>query len=101
MIWRDWNRWLFTSNISVGWVQTHARQWRTFRDLQKGTNYHRRKLGPTVAFRALQSLAKDHQIDMWVSTVNDKGALNPVPHDYTGIRPKIGSGLVRLGHTHG
>jgi hypothetical protein len=83
------------ANVVLNWVQTH-KGWHTFRDLQRGTNFCRLKLGPSVAFRAIQSLAKDHQIDMWVSTANGVGDLNEMPHDYTGKRPKIGSGLVRL-----
>jgi hypothetical protein len=84
------------ANVVLNWAQTHARQWCTFRDLQRGTNCYRRKLGPNVAFRAIQALVKDHQLDMWVSTVNG-GVLNDMPHDYLqGKRPKIGSGLVRL-----
>jgi hypothetical protein len=84
------------ANVALNWVQTNARQWRTFRDLQKGTNYHRRKLGPNVAYRALRALAREHQIDLWESAADDRGNLNPMPADYTGTRPKIGSGLVRV-----
>jgi hypothetical protein len=89
------------ANAAWSWIQTHARQWRTIRDLQKGTNYHRRKLGPNVAYHALQGLVREQQVDMWVSKVNEKGLLNPLPQDYTGVRPKIGSGLVRVGRNHG
>ena len=86
------------ANVAMGWIQTHARQWRTLRDLQKGTNYHRRKLGPNVAFRSVQALARDHQIDIWVSSLEPSGQLNPLPADYTGPRPKIGSALVRAAY---
>ena len=46
---------------------------RTLRDLQKGKNYHRRKLGPNVAFGSIQALRRDGQIDVWISTVDGGG----------------------------
>jgi hypothetical protein len=84
------------ANAAMGWIQAHARQWRSLRDLQKGTNYHRRRLGPNVAFRSVQALARDGQIDVWVSTADAGGNLNALPADYTGKRPKIGGALIRL-----
>jgi hypothetical protein len=86
------------ANTIMNWVKTHAQQWRSLRELQQGTNYHRSKLGPSVAFRALKALAGERQIELWTSEVTNNGALNPLPADYTGKRPKIGSGLVRVSH---
>jgi hypothetical protein len=88
------------ANVVLNWLQTH-KGWHTFRDLQTGTNYYRRKLGPNVASRALQALAKEHQVDLWYSTANGQGMPNPLPHDYKETRPKIGSGLVRLSRKNG
>jgi putative DNA primase/helicase len=89
------------ANVAMNWVQANAQQWRTLRDLQKGTNYHRRKLGPNVAFRSIQALARDSQIEAWVSTADGGGTLNPLPADYTGKRPKIGGALIRLAGSQG
>jgi hypothetical protein len=89
------------SNVAMNWIKQHAQQWRTLRDLQKGTNYHRRKLGPNVAFRSIQALARDGQIDVWISTVDGGGNLNPLPADYMGKRPKIGGTLIRLAAPQG
>lgn len=86
------------ANAALKWIDAHAQQWRTFRDLQRGTNVHRKKLGPNVASRALKGLAQDHLIDMWVSTLEEKGGKwveNDMPADYRGKRPKYGAGLVR------
>ncbi len=86
------------SNVALGWISANAQQWRTTRDLKVYTNYHRRQLGPTVCFRALQALARDNEIDIWMSDCDIEGKLNPMPVDYTGKRPKLGSGLVRAAH---
>lgn len=88
------------ANAALSWTQANAQQWRTLRDLQKGTNYHRRKLGPNVAFRSVQALARDGQIDVWVSTADGGGNLNQMPADYQGKRPKIGAALIRLAKSH-
>jgi len=84
------------SNVALGWIKTHAQQWRTIKDLKDGTNFYRRQLGPKVCFHALQALAREHEIEVWVSTADGNGQLNPLPPDYTGKRPKPGSGLVRI-----
>jgi hypothetical protein len=89
------------ANVVMNWIQQNAQQWRTLRDLQKGTNYHRRKLGPNVAFRSVQALARDGQIDVWISTADGSGAVNALPTDYTGKRPKLGGALIRLAGSQG
>ena len=87
------------ANVALNWIHQHAQQWRTLRDLQKGTNYHRRKLGPNVAFRSVQSLAASGDVDMWVSKLVDKDGTmveNDIPFGYSGKRPRLGGGLVRV-----
>jgi hypothetical protein len=84
------------ANAAMNWIRQHAQQWRTLRDLQRGTNPQRLKLGPRVVFQAMLGLARDGQIEVWTSTCDGGGTLNPLPADYTGRRPKIGGSLIRL-----
>ena len=84
------------ANAAMNWIRQHAQQWRTLRDLQRGTNPQRLKLGPRVVFQAMLGLARDGQIEVWTSTCDGGGTLNPLPADYAGRRPKIGGSLIRL-----
>ena len=86
------------ANTVFKWVNANASNWRTFTDMKNGTNAYREKLGPSVCSRALKGLAHDHAIELWVSTLTEKDGKwteNAMPADYTGKRPKFGSGLVR------
>ena len=83
------------ANVALNWINTHAEQWRTIKELKDGTNYFRRELGPRACYYALMALAQNHDIEFWVSEVGGGGNLNDLPADYQGKRPKIGMGLVR------
>lgn len=90
------------ANIALAWIKNYGKNWRTVRDLQTGTNYHRKKFGPNVCFRALQGLLKDGEIEMWVSKLVDdpdnpgRSKLNDMPPGWAGKRPKLGGALVKL-----
>src|SRR5262249_47733036 len=63
------------ANSALAWIKGNAKNWRTVRDLQTGTNFFRKKLGPTVCYRALLGLEKSGEIEVWTSRVveDDRG----------------------------
>jgi DNA primase RepB-like protein len=79
------------ANAALAWIERNAHDWRTIRDLKRGTHTYQRKLGPSVAERALMALARTDQIELWLAP--RPGIDKPLPIDYTGPTPRVG--LVR------
>jgi len=83
------------ANDAKAWVEKHAHQWRTIRDLKRATQSLVDQLGPNVVERSLMALSRDGSIELWLHQCDRQGQPLPMPADYTGRRPL--SGLVRKG----
>lgn len=79
------------ANAALAWIEKNAQNWRSIRDLKRGTHAYQRKLGPSVAERALMALARTDQIELWLAP--RPGLDRPLPSDYIGPIPRVG--LVR------
>jgi hypothetical protein len=76
------------ANAALGWIERHAQQWVSISLLKQRLHRYQEKLGPNVAERALFSLAKGGDIDLWI-----RDGRSTVPADYKGKMPRVG--LVR------
>jgi Bifunctional DNA primase/polymerase, N-terminal/Primase C terminal 1 (PriCT-1) len=76
------------ANRAQEWIDKHADQWTSIRNLKQDLRRLEQQLGPGVAMRSLIGLAASGLISLW--QVKDGRAL---PSDYTGVVPRIG--LVR------
>lgn len=82
------------SNAAEAWLKSHTKgEWITVSALKQGVHGYEMKLGPNVAERALQAMARGDRIDFWVPKDRDGKDL-PLPDGYFGSRPR--RGLLRL-----
>jgi hypothetical protein len=76
------------ANAALGWIERHAQQWVSVSLLKRRLYRYQEKLGPNVAERALFSLAKGGDIDLWI-----RDGRSQLPADYKGKTFRVG--LVR------
>ena len=82
------------ANAVTGWLGVHTQgEWVNIRKLKDGIHSYRMQLGPGVAERCLQVMARSEDIEIWTPTGKD-GKDQPLPVGYSGARPRVG--LVRL-----
>lgn len=74
------------ANAALRWINRHAGEWTSIALLKKGVHSYEQKLGPNVAERALLSMARGGQIDLWLN----KAEPVVLPTDYRGPVPRIG-----------
>ena len=76
------------ANKALAWVDNNASEWKSIRDLKRDLKRTEAKVGPVIALRTLHSLAKNGDIDIWLT-----GPGKSLPEDYVGTTVQIG--LVR------
>lgn len=82
------------ANAVMGWLRAHTRgEWVTIAKLKTGVHCYEMKLGPNVAERCLQAMARADRIEIWLPK-DRPGNDVPLPSGYAGARPRLG--LVRL-----
>ena len=82
------------ANAVTGWLRAHTKTgWVSIGKLKDGIHSYRMQLGPGVAERCLQVMARQEDIEIWTPTGKD-GKDQPLPDGYSGSRPRVG--LVRL-----
>jgi len=83
------------ANGVIAWLRSHTKgEWVLISVLKDGVHCYEMKLGPNVAERCLQSMARGDQIDLWFPKVGQDGNRAPLPEGYNGAYPRLG--LVRL-----
>ena len=83
------------SNAVTAWLRVHTKgEWVLISTLKDGVHCYEMKLGPNVAERALQAMARGDRIDLWTPKPDKDGNKPPLPKDYNGTYPRLG--LVRL-----
>ena len=73
------------ANAALSWIERYAKEWTNITKLKNALHAYRKRLGPSVAERALLGLARSGEISLWLNNGS-----KPLPSDYKGKTPRLG-----------